>query len=184
MSSRVRPNHMRMLAALVLVLAVLGLNGCGGTGSSPPQAASLITVSISPRRGGLTLSQTLTYTASVTNDVGAAGVTWTKSGGSFSGTPSTTSATFFSSAAGSFTVTATSVADNSKSATATIGVTDLAGVFTQRYDIGRTGENQQEYALTGSAVSNSTFGKLFSCLVDGEVYAQPLYVANLAIGGR
>jgi len=64
-----------------------------------------------------------------------------------------------------------------------IGVTDLAGVFTQRYDIGRTGENQQEYALTGSAVSNSTFGKLFSCLVDGEVYAQPLYVANLAIGG-
>jgi hypothetical protein len=32
-------------------------------------------------------------------------------------------------------------------------------------------------------VSNSTFGKLFSCPVDGEVYAQPLYMANLAIGG-
>jgi hypothetical protein len=158
-------------------------SGYSNTASATTQAGSPITVSISPRRGGLTLSQTQTFTANVTNDVGAAGVTWTKSGGSFSGTPSTTSATFFSTTAGSFTITATSVADNTKSATATTGVTDLAGVFTQRSDTGRTGQNQQEYSLTGSTVSNSTFGKLFSCAVDGEVYAQPLYVANLAIGG-
>jgi hypothetical protein len=32
-------------------------------------------------------------------------------------------------------------------------------------------------------VSGSTFGKLFSCSVDAEVYAQPLYVANFAIAG-
>ena len=158
-------------------------SGYSNIASAITQGGSSITVSVSPRRGGLTLSQTLTFTASVTNDVGSAGVTWTKSGGSFSGTPSTTSAKFFSSTAGSFTITATSVADNTKSATVTIGVTDLAGVFTQHYDIGRTGQNQQEYALRGSTVSNSTFGKLFSCPVDGEVYAQPLYVANLAIAG-
>ena len=158
-------------------------SGYSNTASAITQGNSLIAVTISPRRGGLTLSQTLTLTASVTNDVGAAGVTWTKSGGSFSGTPSLTSAMFFSPAAGSFTITATSLADNTKSASATIGVTDLAGIFTQRYDIGRTGQNQQEYALTASTVNNSTFGKLFSCPVDGEVYAQPLYVANLVIGG-
>lgn len=159
------------------------LSGYSNTASAATQAGSPISVSIGPRRGGLTLSQALTFTASVTNDVGAAGVTWTKSGGSFSGTPSTTSATFFSASAGSFTITATSNADNTKSASATIGVTDLAGVFTQRYDTGRTGQNQQEYALTGNTVSSSTFGKLFLCAVDGEVYAQPLYIANLAIGG-
>src|SRR4029077_10097213 len=130
-------------------------SGYSNTASAITQGNSLIAVTISPRRGGLTLSQTLTLTASVTNDVGAAGVTWTKSGGSFSGTPSLTSATFFSSAAGSFTITATSVADTTKSATATIGVTDLPGIFTQRYDIGRTGQNQQEYALTANTVNNS-----------------------------
>lgn len=59
----------------------------------------------------------------------------------------------------------------------------FAGVFTQRYDAQRTGQNRREYALTPGSVSNSTFGKLFSCAVDGEVYAQPLYVANFAIAG-
>ncbi|HKW36931.1 MAG TPA: fibronectin type III domain-containing protein [Burkholderiales bacterium] len=145
-------------------------------------SSSPISVGITPRRGGLTLSQTLALAATVSNDVGSAGVTWTSSGGTLSGA-SATSATFSSSVAGSFTITATSVADASKSASATIGVTDLAGVFTQRYDSQRTGQNLQEYALTPGNVSASTFGKLFSCAVDAELYAQPLYVANLQIAG-
>src|SRR5437879_13407411 len=59
----------------------------------------------------------------------------------------------------------------------------FAGVFTQRYDAQRTGQNRQEFILTPSNVTDSTFGKLFACAVDGEVYAQPLYVANFAIAG-
>ena len=59
----------------------------------------------------------------------------------------------------------------------------FTGVFTQRYDPQRTGQNRQEFILTPSNVTGSTFGKLFSCAVDGEVYAQPLYVANFAIAG-
>jgi outer membrane protein assembly factor BamB len=57
----------------------------------------------------------------------------------------------------------------------------FTGVFTQRYDTQRTGQNRQEFALTPGTVTGSTFGKLFSCAVDGETYAQPLYVANFAI---
>ena len=57
----------------------------------------------------------------------------------------------------------------------------FTGVFTQRYDPQRTGQNCQEFALTPATVTPSTFGKLFACAVDGEVYAQPLYAANLAI---
>ena len=139
-------------------------------------------MSVTPARGGVTLSQTITFSAAVVNDQGNAGVTWTKTGGSF-GSTSTTAASFSSAAAGTFTITATSIADSSKSASATIGVTDLAGVFTQRYDSQRTGQNLQEYALTPGSVSNSTFGKLFACTVDAELYAQPLYVANLSIAG-
>src|SRR5216684_4660169 len=59
----------------------------------------------------------------------------------------------------------------------------FTGVFTQRYDPQRTGQNRQESILTPSNVTNSTFGKLFACAVDGEVYAQPLYVSNFAIAG-
>ena len=47
----------------------------------------------------------------------------------------------------------------------------------------RDGANTQEYALTTANVNTSSFGKLFSCTVDGAIYAQPLWVANLTIGG-
>jgi hypothetical protein len=60
----------------------------------------------------------------------------------------------------------------------------FAGVLTQHGDIGRTGENTKETALTPSNVNSTTFGKLFSHSVDGYVYAQPLYVPSLTIGGQ
>src|SRR5206468_4856517 len=59
----------------------------------------------------------------------------------------------------------------------------FTGVFTQRYDAQRTGQNRQETVLTPATVKAATFGKLFACAVDGEIYAQPLYVANFAIAG-
>lgn len=141
-----------------------------------------ISVSISPRRGGAVISQAIGFTASVQNDVGAAGVTWTKTGGAFTNSTAT-SVTFSSTTAGSFTVTATSNADNTKSASATVGVTDLTGVTTYHNNPSRDGTNTHEFALTPSNVNTTTFGKLFSCAVDGEVYAQPLWLPNLSIGG-
>src|SRR5579863_578087 len=59
----------------------------------------------------------------------------------------------------------------------------FAGVFTQHNDIGRTGQNLNEAALTVAAVSGATFGKKFSLQVDGFIYAQPLYVPHVAIAG-
>jgi hypothetical protein len=153
---------------------------------SPTATASTtgttVSVSVTPNRGGITTSQTMPFAAVVNNDVGSAGVTWTKTGGTFINT-TTTSVTFSSAVAGSFTITATSNADNTKAVSATIGVTDLAGVTTYHNNPSRDGTNPKEYALTTSNVNTATFGKLFSCPVDGEVYAQPLWLPNLAIGG-
>jgi hypothetical protein len=151
-----------------------------------------ITVSVSPKRGGLTTSQTLSITATLTNDTANQGVTWSfastgsTSGGGFSSTSSTSgnAVTFTApSGAGVVTITATAVGDATATATATIGVTDLTGVTTYHNNLSRDGSNQQEYALTTANVSTSTFGKLFTCTVDGAVYAQPLWVSKVTIGG-
>jgi hypothetical protein len=62
------------------------------------------------------------------------------------------------------------------------GGNGFAGVFTQHNDIARTGLNANEAALTPASVQSS-FGKKFSAPVDGAIYAQPLYVPNVSIGG-
>ncbi|HMD85557.1 MAG TPA: pyrrolo-quinoline quinone [Terriglobia bacterium] len=61
------------------------------------------------------------------------------------------------------------------------GNSPFAGVFTQRYDNGRTGANTQEVLLTPSNVTESRFGRLFSLPTDGQAYAQPLYMENVSI---
>jgi len=86
--------------------------------------------------------------------------------------------------AGTHIVRATSMSDPTKSASATIAVTDLAGVVTYHNNPARDGTNVQEYALTTATVSSATFGKLFSCSVDGAAYTQPLWLPSLNFGGQ
>jgi len=57
-------------------------------------------------------------------------------------------------------------------------------VLTQHNDNLRTGANLNETVLNTTNVNVTRFGKLFARDVDGEVYAQPLYVPNLAIPGQ
>ncbi|MGB6962850.1 MAG: fibronectin type III domain-containing protein [Candidatus Acidiferrum sp.] len=157
-------------------------SGYSNTATASTPATGNVSVAISPRRGGVTTSEAMPFTAVVTNDVGSEGVTWSTTGGTLTGQMATT-ATFSSTTAGTFTITALSNADHTQSASATIGVTDLSGVATYHNNLSRDGTNTREFALTKSNVTAGSFGKLFSCAVDGEVYAQPLWVPNLAING-
>jgi glucose dehydrogenase len=56
-------------------------------------------------------------------------------------------------------------------------------VYTRSNDNSRTGANLQETILTPANVNSTNFGKLFTVATDGQIYAQPLYVSNLAIAG-
>jgi hypothetical protein len=54
-------------------------------------------------------------------------------------------------------------------------------VITYHNDNASTGQNLGETVLTPGNVNSTTFGKLFSSPVDGQVYAQPLYVPGVNI---
>jgi hypothetical protein len=144
-----------------------------------------ITVSLSPARAALTVTQPLAITAT-TDDYAGAGWSSSPAGGTFSSatTQNGAAVTFTAPAtAGVYTITATSVTDPSITSTMSIAVTDLKGVYTYHYDLARDGLNSAEFALTTANVNATTFGKLFSCSVDGAIIAQPLWLANLTVGG-
>ena len=56
-------------------------------------------------------------------------------------------------------------------------------VVTWHNDVARTGQDLTESILTTSNVNSTTFGKKCSYSVDGQVYAQPLYVPGVSITG-
>jgi len=59
-----------------------------------------------------------------------------------------------------------------------------ADVLTYHNDNARTGQDLAETILSPANVNARDFGKLFTDAVDGAIYAQPLYMANVAIPGQ
>lgn len=58
-----------------------------------------------------------------------------------------------------------------------------ANVLTFHFDSNRSGLNPEEASLSPANLSPLTFGKIFSYLVDGYAYGEPLLVSNLPIKG-
>jgi hypothetical protein len=143
-----------------------------------------VTITLSPKRAAITKFQTQPFapTISATSNLN---VTWDVdtivNGNSAVGTVDVNGNYTPPATPGTHTVRATSQADITKRASSTVAVTDLTGVTTYHNNISRDGTNTHEFALTTTTVATGTFGKLFSCLVDGAIYPQPLWVANLTV---
>lgn len=65
-----------------------------------------------------------------------------------------------------------------------VSAQSFQGVLTWQNDNGRTGQNLSETVLTPLNVNMGTFGKVFSFPVDGQIFAQPLYISNVVIPGQ
>jgi HYDIN/CFA65/VesB family protein len=158
------------------MLEVIGLTG--------PGQAPNTTVAISPRQLSLTPTQTEQFQATISG-VSSTNVTWwvdgIAGGNGTVGTITTSGLYTPPSTPGTHTVAAISTANALESASVPVFVTNNSGVFTQHNDNGRTGQNLNETVLSPANVNKTQFGKLGRFAVDGYVYAQPLYVAGVAI---
>src|ERR1035437_2869282 len=186
-------NHIKLLIAPALSLCLF-LTACGGgdSGNTTPPSKT-ISVSVTPNTVTVAVNQMQQFTPSVTNTSNTS-VTWMVNG--VTGGTSTVGTISSSGAytapgtvpSGTITVSATSVADPTKSGTATVTVTasgpKYQGVLRYHNDAAITGQNLNETVLTLANVTQSSFGKLFSHSLDGQSYAQPLYVSKVPIAGQ
>jgi len=163
-----------------------------GTGNAPAAIVVSPQNAVIADPGGSPASQAYTATGYFndgTRDL-TAQVTWSSTNpavATVNSAGTATSQTLGSGQAAGFTSITASM--NSVRGTSILSVTShmgngFAGVFTHHNDNARTGQNLNETALTPALVNISTFGKKFSVSVDGQIYAQPLYVPNVAIAGK
>lgn len=152
----------------------------------PVSVFAAVTVSVHPARAPLTLTQPQQFTATVAGSTNHS-VRWAvdgiTGGNATVGTISSSGLYHPAAHPGTHKITAKSVAAQASVGSATVWVTNYPGMFTYHADRFRSGVNLQELALSPATVNKSTFGKLFSRAVDGQIYAQPLYVSNLTIAG-
>src|SRR6185312_10607977 len=127
-------------------------------GSSGPPAP--VSVSIGPSNASLLPNGTTAFTATVSNTSNT-GVTWTATGGTISGTGNSITYTAPAST-GSYTVTATSVADTSKQASATVTDSSTPAPTFEGYGAGATGGSSVVHVTNLNSSGTGSFASAIS----------------------
>lgn len=137
------------IGCIAVLLALFGPVACGG-GDDPVTPPPVVAIAISPTSITLNGGATQQFSATVTNSANTA-VTWTSSGGTI--IPNGINATWTAPLTGGpFTVTATSVADVTKSASATATVTPIGiSITPSTASVGAGGTQQFTALVTNTA---------------------------------
>lgn len=151
-------------------------------------SVSVLTISVSPAATLVSPGATQQFNASlqgISNTNVAWSVDGTAGGNASVGMISSGGLYTAPNSTAAHTITATSAAFSSISSGAQLVVENVmpGAVLTYHNDDARDGAFTQETTLMPSVVNSSQFGKLQSYPVDGQMYAQPLYVPQLGIGG-
>jgi hypothetical protein len=155
---------------------------------SASAAVTVFALSLSPGLVLLDPGATQQFTVSA-QGLSNASVTWSVDGNAGGNTSvgTITSAGLYTapSATGAHTIGATSTQFTSATATSEVTVVNVtqSAVLTYHNDDTREGAYTEEVTLTPANVNSKQFGKLLSYPVDGQIYAQPLYVPQLNING-
>ena len=196
----------------VTISNVPGTFGASGTVTVTPSATTTYTGTASFKGATMTVTATvtvtpplppptvtLTATPSTINGGQSSTLSWTSTNattliidqGVGSVTVPAGSVTVAPNATTIYTITATNDGQGSgptAKAKATVNVNavipQLGGVFTNKYDNSRSGQNVNESLLTPANVNQAQFGKVFSFSVDGFVYGQPLYAPQVNVAGN
>lgn len=158
----------------------------GQSGSAALTAIPVTSLSVTPTSVSLIVGGVQQFTATATYANGSTGnvtssATWT------SGNPSVVevNSAGFAVAVGAGAATSVTAAFGGFNSSATVTVTQSSGSSMNipmfHVDQNRSGANLTETILTPANVTPQSFGKLFSQLVDGYVYGQPLLVSNLTM---
>ncbi|MFL6302933.1 MAG: Ig-like domain-containing protein, partial [Candidatus Sulfotelmatobacter sp.] len=148
---------------------------------------SAVTISVTPDSPAFAARATQQFTATQKNANGTttnvtATATWSSANTAVATIDASGLATGVASGLTSITASL-----NGLSGTTSITVTLPPGsgvdIPTWHVDNNRSGLNANETSLTPANVAPKTFGKLFSYLVDGYAYAEPLLISNVTING-
>ncbi len=155
---------------------------------SASAAVTVINFTVTPSTASIDPSATQQFTAAIqgsTETTFSWSVDGVAGGNATTGTISTSGLYTAPAVLGAHTVTATTTTTPSVSANAAVTVVNVAlsAVLTYHNDDARDGAYMQEVTLTPANVNSTKFGKLFSYSVDGQIYAQPLYLPQMSIAG-
>jgi len=160
-----------------------------GTPSGTASAAvTVFSIGISPGGAVILPRGTQQFTATIAG-ISNTAVTWSvdgiAGGNSSVGTIDSTGLYTAPNATGGHRIVAASAAYPAGTAQSSLTVLNRApgAVLTYHNNDARDGAFTEETTLTPALVNSSQFGKLRSYPVDGQIYAQPLYVPQLSVGG-
>lgn len=175
------------------IVGCVGLNGSTSRTSNPgspnpssgsPTPVPTIQAHAAPATIAAGQSSTLTWSSTDADQVTIDNIGTLAPSGSRSVSPAqTTNYTIQASGRGGTASMTVTVTVTSQTPPPPPPPTGNANVTTWHMDNGRSGLNDEETILKPANVKAGSFGKLFSYLVDGYLYAQPLYVSGLSIRG-